>query len=462
MPDHDPESTAELLDDQIVSLAPQGDRPVRPGVWWLAIGAALAIAVAVGVSFASRPGPEVALVASPSPNATDRTAIASIEPSPTADANLCAEGGFDVQPASVPVPSGDLGPLRLTQPGALALAIEENRAGGSIIVARSHGDEAGAIDASVVARFTGYDIELGRAVTPVAWWGLGDAILVNVGYLSDSEPQHNCNDLFLVWADGSHVIRLTHNRPGEWASASSLSPSGGKLARVAAGDLRLVDVATAEPGVALASCVQPAGPVRWSPDGEWLVVVCHDDIVVIDLVGQRPHIYGPSSDAVVAGSLAKGSVPLAAGWTADGDSIVAVAAQAGPSQLGPLQIAVMERADGTPISQIETGVVTEWVVDTPILSPDGRWALVQGDGSVTPARFFPTYAVDTSTGVATKLPWTVIHDSTGPSSVNWLPEPARFLYAEDQALYEVDLATMTRTEVGAVPAEDIAWYAAPP
>ncbi|MEZ0241135.1 MAG: hypothetical protein ACAH65_10085, partial [Chloroflexota bacterium] len=89
------------------------------------------------------------------------------------------------------------------------------------------------------------------------------------------------------------------------------------------------------------------------------------------------------------------------------------------------------------------------------------WALVQGDGNVPAATWFPTYAVDTETGVATKLPWTVVHDATEPSNVAWLAAPGHLLYEEDRALYEVDLATMTRTEVGAIPASDFAWFEAP-
>jgi len=187
-------------------------------------------------------------------------------------------------------------------------------------------------------------------------------------------------------------------------------------------------------------------------------VLCGNELDVIDLIGQRPHAYAPPAGPESAGSLPRGSLPLAAAWTADSQSIIAVTAQEGLSQLGPLKIVEIKRADGTPTASVATEATTEWVVGTATMSPDARWVLVQGDGNVATDSWFPTYAVNTSTGEATKLPWTVLHDSTGPSPVSWLAAPGTFLYEEAQALFEVDLATMTRVEVGAIPASDYAWF----
>jgi Tol biopolymer transport system component len=197
--------------------------------------------------------------------------------------------------------------------------------------------------------------------------------------------------------------------------------------------------------------------VRWSPDGAWLTVVCDNEVVVMDLNGQRPHLLGPPADLEPDVGLPRDTLALVAGWTPDAETVVVVTAPSGSSQLGALQIVGFDRG-GARRSLIQTSTSTEWVVGTSTISPDGRWALVQGDGNVPSQTWYPTYAVETETGAATKLPWTVIHDATEPSSVSWLAEPGRFLYEEGQMLYEVDLAAMTRTEVGAIPAADYAWY----
>jgi len=455
----DPDSTAELLDDQVVSLAPARGESSGPALRWLALAFVVAIVLVIGIANAGRFEPRVAVIGSAAPDATDLTAVATSAPSPTVDVTACAEGSVDVQPADAVPSASHIAPLRLTQPGSLALAIEEDRTSGEVILARSAGDEAGTVVARVVARFTGYDIQLSRAVTPVAWSAQGDAILVDAGHLSMSEVERNCSDLFLVRADGSSVTRLTHNGPGQWTNSSSISPGGGQVARVAGGDLRLIEVDGARPGLPLASCVQPDGPVRWSPDGTWLLLVCGNEIIVVDLIGQRPHLYGPPAGPESEGSLPRDSLPLVAGWAPDGQSIIAVTAPAGLSQLGPLQVVQIDRTGGAHLAGVGTEASTEWVLGTATISPDARWALVQGVGNVPTETWFPTYAVDTSTGDATKLPWTVLHDSA-PSSVAWLSEPGSLLYEEDQALYEVDLATMTRTEVGAIPASDYAWFEA--
>jgi hypothetical protein len=453
----DPDSTAELLDDQVVSLAPARREASGLALRWLAVAILGAIVLVVGISVAGRSEPPVTVVGSAGPSATDLIALATAPPSPTVDVNACAEGSIDVQPVLAD-PDPGLPPLRLTRPGALALAIEEDRTSGEVIVARSAGDEAGTVDARVVARFTGYDIQLPRTVTPVAWSAQGDAILINAGHLDQFEPDRNCSDLFLVRADGSGVTRLTQHRAGEWANAGSISSTGEQVARVAGGDLRLIAVDGARLGAPLASCRRPQGLTRWSIDG-WLLVVCDDAIVVADR-SREQRVYGPPAGPESEGSLPRDSLPLAAAWTPDGQSIIALTAPDGPSQLGPLQVVEIKRSDGTPVARVASEASTEWVPGTATMSPDARWALVQGDGNVPTDTWFPTYAVDTSTGDATKLPWTVLHDLTGPSSVSWLSQPGLFLYEEDQALYEVDLATMTRTEVGAIPASDYAWFEA--
>jgi hypothetical protein len=460
MPDRDPDSTAELLDDQVVVLAPAGRESSAAALRWLALALAVAVVIVVGVSIASRSEPPIAVVGSTAPTATDLIALETSAPSPTPNVNVCAEGSTDVQPVPSGADIGALTPLRLTRPGALALAIEEDRTSGLVIVSRSAGDEAGTVDSEAVARFTGYDINLPRTVTPVAWSTDGDAILINAGHLDQFEPERNCSDLFLVRADGSGVTRLTHNGAGIWSNAASISPNGKQVARVAGGDLQLIEVDGARAGLPLASCFNTEGPVRWSPDGTWLLLVCSNGVFVIDLVGERPHLYGPPAGPESEGSLPRDSLPLAAAWMPDGQSVVAVTANDGASQLGPLQIVQVKRDDGTPTARVATEASTEWVLGTATMSPDARWVLLQGDGNVPTDTWFPTYAVNTSTGDATKLPWTVIHDSNGPSPVSWLAEPGLFLYEDLEALYEVDLSTMTRTEVGAIPASDYAWFEA--
>jgi len=87
------------------------------------------------------------------------------------------------------------------------------------------------------------------------------------------------------------------------------------------------------------------------------------------------------------------------------------------------------------------------------MSPDGRWALVQGNDS---------YAIDTATGTATNLPWIVLPNPLDPATVAWLAGGNSFLYANSGTLYEVDLSAMTRTEVGAIPTSDFAWHESKP
>ena len=101
------------------------------------------------------------------------------------------------------------------------------------------------------------------------------------------------------------------------------------------------------------------------------------------------------------------------------------------------------------------------------LSPDGRWLLARGDTDV-PDSGNPTYRIDTTTGQSTKLRWPVVGESwfwnglAGLASVTWLDGNDRVLAADGSKLYEIDVAQLTRTEVGSVvPGQDWAVFMIP-
>src|SRR6185369_10935510 len=110
MPIPDPESTAELLDDQVVLLAPARREASGPALRWLAVAVVVAIVLVVGISVAGRTEPPVAVVGSTNPGASELGALATSRPSPTVDVDACAEGSFDMQSFLAPADVADVSP----------------------------------------------------------------------------------------------------------------------------------------------------------------------------------------------------------------------------------------------------------------------------------------------------------------------------------------------------------------
>ncbi len=148
------------------------------------------------------------------------------------------------------------------------------------------------------------------------------------------------------------------------------------------------------------------------------------------------------------------TVLMTAGWTADSRSIVTVAAGTGQVVSNPLEITEIDVVSGVGNERSVSPTNTQWVVGASTISPDGRWALAQGND---------TYAIDIGTGTARNLPWVVPLASVDQVTIAWLADGKSFLYADSGTLYEVDLLkAMTRAEVGAIPTSTFAWYEPPP
>ncbi|HYN70340.1 MAG TPA: hypothetical protein VEX41_09035 [Candidatus Eisenbacteria bacterium] len=448
----DPDANAELLDDRTTPLTRAG---TGAGPWtvrgvpvWLLILVSVLVALVVSVSRLGTPDPRLAAVPTAGLLATQPVPspvlAETLQPTPTADTGPCGTGGIQFHTNAEPLPLLDLDRLRVPTGGLLALVAEENTTGGSLVLANARGDEGGTTVAAVIATFTGSDIQPGQAVTPIAWSKSGYALLVSAGHRGANVAEETCSDLHLLRYEDSRVIvsSLTHaDGPGGRAEGAALSGDGERVGYIQGNDIRLLEVVGPRPSAAFNSCDHPRGPVRLSPNETRLLAICDRAFVVVDLDIAESGIFSAAPDTIL----------LTAGWTGDADSIVSVAARTGAIQSSPLVIFDVDRI-GRQAVRFETEVSSQWVVGTSTMSPDSRWALVQGDSTDA------TYAVDTTTAAVTKLPWFVLPVSFEPLTIAWLADGNSFLYTELETLYEVDLAAMTRTEVGAVPLPNFAWH----
>lgn len=444
----DPESNAELVEDRVVSLVHVGQRSTRPAGRWVLLAGGLVVALGAAVLSARLTNPPLAAVASPSPSASQSAppplVAATLPPPPTADVGPCGTGSVQFQVNAQPVPGHGLEQIKVPSGGMIALAIADSPTSGSLVLAKAHAGDPGTTDAGVIATFTGSDIEPG-AVTPIGWSAAGDALLVSAGHRSTSSADDNCSDLYLLQTLGAEVelSSLTDDGVGGRAESGALSQDGGRVAYAQARELRLVDVHGPRPGTALHDCDRPQGAARWSPDDTSILAICNNQIVIADLANDESRSFAAAPNTIL----------MTAGWTPDGKSIVTVAARTGQMVFSPLGIAEIDAVTGGRTERPVSPTNTQWVVGTSTMSPDGRWALVQGND---------TYALDIATGTATNLPWIVLSASFDPVTIAWLADGNSVLYADSGALYEVDLAAITRTAVGAIPASNFAWYQSPP
>lgn len=451
----EPDSTAELLEDRVVSLAPVREQPAPPPVRWILVAGVLVVAIGAAVVSARWSSPPLAAVASPSPSITlsapTPAVAATIQPTASPDNGPCGAGHVQFQVNAQPVPMEGLEAIRVPVGGTLALAIQEESTSGSLVLARAHAGAPATTDTGVIATFTGTDFQPG-AVTPVGWSANGDALLVSAGHASTSGDIENCNDLFLLQAEGSSVQLSSLTDDGSTApvEGGALSAGGARVAYFQQNELRpqielrSIDVHSGKPGIGVAGCSGPLGVPRWSPDETKILAICNNTLVIADVDLVTWHTFPtPSPDVVY----------LTAGWRADSTSIVAVGAQTGQMGSSPLEIFEFDAVTGTGGGRAASLTNTTWVLGSASMSPDGRWALVQGND---------TYAIDTATGTATNLPWIVLPNPFDLATVAWLSGSNSFLYANSGALYQVDLAAMTRTDVGAIPVSNFAWHESKP
>jgi hypothetical protein len=410
--------------------------PGNPAIAWAAIAMALVV-VGTAVLFSGRPENPVVVAPSSSPG------LASELPGP------CGTGLVALQAAvgAVPLPAF-AADIRVPVGGRLALALEEGPAGGTILVAGPEG-----LDPRVVATFTGETGSQGR-VQVIAWSLDERELLVWSGSHDTLTADRNCGNLWTVATDGSSVTQVTYNGPDMVATVSAFAPVGGALAYVQDGavHLYLEDGVTRTIRFPGCSPNDPRG-LHFGLDASKILLVCDAELVIVDRKTETARLIG---------------LPfvLDARWAADGQSIIAAVDRNQYPNPGPVTILEVDPNDGTSRTRVESDVSSVWATPPmPVLSPDGRWLLVLGNGVDNPLPYAPTYIVDTATG-ATSLPeYPVLTDVgfmedayTRLPAVAWLSGNESVLSVQDGAIYEVDLQSLEREEVGAVPVHDFAWF----
>jgi hypothetical protein len=167
---------------------------------------------------------------------------------------------------------------------------------------------------SVVATFRGPLINV-ASVAP--WSRSSGSLLVTIGQVGASNLP-DCEDLYLIEADGSSVRRLTHNG-AQTDVYGRLSPAGGKVAYVTAlGRTSLsLDVVGADGTLAREwtdACFESwlLRTPMWSPDGSRIAIPCSQRVEIYDPVtGARTSVEQPGGPA--------GAI----GWSADGRRLFA-------------------------------------------------------------------------------------------------------------------------------------------
>jgi len=430
-------------------------RTVSPGLAWAILALALLVAgIAIMVAGNSNP----ALVVAPpsqspqgSPGPSDPGSFVTFVPS--SGPGVCGSGRIELQPAA----GGELPPeaASIVAPpgGRIAMALENTaRDGGAIVIAGPAG-----LEPRRVATFTGEEIQAVGGVQVVAWSADGNTLAIWAGNESPASRERSCGNLWTVATDGSRVVRLTDNGPGEAPGMGAFAPDSNGFAYIQDNLLYVlssgVDPQRAPRRIAVGLCGGGPHTLRWSPDGTRILLVCGSTVVVVDVrTGNDTPIGLPA-------------VALDAVWIGDGASIVAAAGD-GVSGLvgGPLSILDLDPVAGTARVRVRSDLSTEWVLGRPLLSPDGRWLLVWGDGDVVDVPFYRTYVVETASGATRIAEFPILMDFAGsifdaglPGAV-WLEGNDRVLTEDDKTLYEVDLVSLTRAAVGGVPAQDFAWF----
>jgi hypothetical protein len=447
--------TAQEVAVRIAGGSMRVRRSVNSALAWVALALALLVAgLAIVVAGNSKP----ALVVAPpnqsqhgSPDPTDPATFVTFVPS--YGPGVCGSGRVELRPAA----SGEVPPeaASIVTPtgGRIAMALENRaRDGGAIVIAGSEG-----LEPRLVATFTGEEIQAVGGVQVVAWSPDGNTLVIGAGNESPASRERSCGNLWTVATDGSRLVRLTDNGPGEAPGMSAFAPDSIGFAYLQDNLLYVlssgVDPHSAPRRIPVGLCGGGPHTLRWSPDGTRILLVCASTVVVVDVLTGNDTRIGLPADA------------LDAVWIGDGESIVAAAGDEVPGLVGgPLSILDLDPVAGTATVRVRSDLSTEWVLGRPLLSPDGRWLLVWGDGNVADVPFYRTYVVDTATGATRIAEFPILMDFGGtifdaglPGAV-WLEGNDRVLTGDNQTLYEVDLVSLTRAPVGGVPAQDFAWF----
>ena len=434
---------AEILDDQITSLAPPGSTPAPVDYRWrlVAIGAAVAFAVSVILLYPPHSANVAPVSATPSASpvtaVTAPSAAPSPTPSPTPDEGPCRTDRVQIDPPAVPssatwpglalVPAGDLA----------AFVADEGENRGSIVV-------VGLADVDthpqVVATYrTDHPARGGVYAGPVGWSSSGSTLLVRADQYGGPEGEApGCANLFLVNADGSGVTALTDFGPGTSIYDAALAPNSGLIAYSTDGELRVIDPPSGARHVA--DC-GTAWQLRWSPDEQKFLGICNEvELLVVDV---------PNRTAVRA-TLPDRLTILAAIWGEDGTSITVVATSFEGPQNPPLT--VLDFSAATLRFAPRTSFPVPASLGFATISPSGRWIVLQDTQDGTSSA-----VLDVATGVTTTLPRPPAAEDYSGVPFAWEADGDTGLYAAGGLLYAVNLATATATEVGIMPGYWFVW-----
>ena len=287
-----------------------------------------------------------------------------------------------------------------------------------------------------VATFTDPDIGYQQMAEVLAWSRSHEELLV-LGYRPNPAERRSCGALFAVRTDGMAATRLSEEGPATYPDEAGISWGGERVAFVQDGELRVALVGGTVGGAPVGACDSAFGPIQWPQGDGDVLAICDFQLLMANLAGQRTSYAAPP----------QGQSVVAAAWSAGGTSIVAVTAPDGEPQ-DTLRIFDVDPVEGTFSSAIEANVTTEWVFGAPVISPYGRWLLIQGDGLV-PADVYPTYVVDLATGATAPAPWPILRGSRSEDRIAWVEEDDLAVYSDGGLLYALDLNDLSRTEVGA-------------
>jgi hypothetical protein len=431
---------AEILDDQITSLAPPGSGgPPVDRRWRLAaIVAAVAFALSVIVLYPPHSANVASLSATPSASPVTAVVIPTAAPrptlSPTPDEGPCRTDRIRINPTTAQAVPGSFSPALVPEGALAAFVVDDNGNDGSVMVAGTSGPAG-----QVVATFITDRTRGNASVNPIGWSSSGTTFLVRADQWGATNDT-GCTNLFLVNADGSGVTSLTDLGPGTGINDAALAPNSGLIAYSTSGEVRVIDPAAGERRVA--DCLG-AWQFRWSPDEQQVLGICDVDLLVVDVPGRT----------AVRATVPDGLAISAATWIDNGASIRVVALDAAGTQGSPLEVldfSATTLAFTPPVSysmSASLGFAT--------ISPSGRWIVLQDtqDG-------INTAVLDLATGVTTTLP-TPSAAEPGAVPYAWDSDGDTGLYPQNGLLYAVNLATRTLTEVGKMPPSWFVWRSAP-
>jgi len=432
---------AEILDDQITSLAPPGSggSPVDRRWRLAAIGAAMAFAVSVIVLYRPHSANVASVSATPSASPVTGVTIPSTAPSPTPaptpDEGPCRTDRIQIDAPAVRSLPGSY-PALVPAGGLAAFVVDDDGNNGSLVVAGGSGPGG-----QVVATYSTDPTRGNAYVSPIGWSSSGSTLLVRADQYGASDGS-GCSNLFLVNAGGSGVRSLTDFGPGTSINDAALAPNSRVVAYSTSGEVRLIDPIAGEHRVAECNA---AWQFRWSPDERRFLGICNDrDLLVVDVTGRT----------AVQATMPDGMDFAAAIWTDDGSSITVVATASGATQ-GPPPIVLDFSPTTLTFDQRPSFSLPTASLGFATISPSGRWIVLQDtqDG-------IDTAVLDLATGVTTQLPKPPTAEPGGVPYA-WESDGDTGLYAVNGGLYAVNLATATVTEVGKIPPTWFAWRSAP-